>query len=389
MIIKQQYIDRFRQLETPFYFYDLDLLRKTLDVVRTESGKYGYHVHYALKANNDPAVLKTIADTGFGADCVSGNEVAFANRLGIQGNKIAFAGVGKTDKEIKTALNTDIFSFNCESIPEIKIINEIAGTMGKVAPIAIRINPNVDAKTHKYITTGLNDNKFGINHWDFDEVGRILKALPNIKLTGIHFHIGSQITDIKVFEELSLKVNKIQEWFAEHDFNLKHVNLGGGLGVNYSDPFNNTIPDFAGYFGAIHHNIQLKPHQQLHCELGRSLVAQCGHLITKVVFLKKGITKQFLVVDAGMNDLIRPALYQAVHRISSLTSELPEETYDVVGPICESADVFVKDIKLPAMKRGDIIAIHSAGAYAQVMASTYNMRDLIKSYNSNEFMTKS
>ncbi|MDA3930435.1 MAG: diaminopimelate decarboxylase [Prolixibacteraceae bacterium] len=383
-MIQPKYINHFKALETPFYFYDLELLRETLQAVKAESSKYGYHVHYALKANNDEAVVKTIANAGFGADCVSGNEVKYVNDIGIPGKMIAFAGVGKTDKEIKEALEIGIFSFNCESIPEIEAINELAGEFGKVAPVAIRINPNVDAKTHKYITTGLSDNKFGINHWDFDKVGRALKSLPNIKLTGIHFHVGSQITDISVFEKLSLKVNKIQDWFSNNGFELEHINLGGGLGIDYKNPQENMIPDFSRYFKAVHDNIILKPNQQLHFELGRSLVAQCGHLVTKVIFLKKGVEKQFLIVDAGMNDLIRPSLYQALHEISSLTSNKQEEKYDVVGPICESADVFRKDIMLPAVDRGDLIAIHSAGAYCQVMASTYNMRNLIKSFNSDE-----
>jgi diaminopimelate decarboxylase len=384
-MISPTLVEQFEKLETPFYFYDLDLLNETLQSVKNESSKYGYHVHYALKANNDVQVVKTIAAHGIGADCVSGNEVMFANKLGIPGHKIAFAGVGKTDKEIKAALEIGIFSFNCESIPEIEIINQLAGEMGRIAPIAIRINPNVDAKTHEYITTGLNDNKFGINHWDFNEVGRILRSLTNIKLTGIHFHIGSQITDISVFEELSLKVNKIQEWFHNNGFVLEHINLGGGLGIDYENPQENPIPDFASYFKAVHDNIILKPDQQLHFELGRSLVAQCGHLITRVVFLKKGIEKQFLIVDAGMNDLLRPALYQAIHQLSSLTSNAEEVMYDVVGPICESSDVFRKDVSLPEMLRGDLIAIHSAGAYGQAMASTYNMRDLIRSYNTADF----
>ena len=383
-MLNSHYINCFQSIETPFYFYDLNLLRKTLHAVKKESQKYGYHVHYALKANNDKNVVKTIAEAGFGADCVSGNEVQFAHDLGVPGNKIAFAGVGKTDKEIRTALKIGIFSFNCESIPEIEIINKLAGEMGKVASVAIRINPNVNAKTHQYITTGLNDNKFGINHWDFDKVGQLLTALPNIKLTGIHFHVGSQITDINVFEELSLKVNTIQEWFAANGFVLAHVNLGGGLGIDYEHPEENAIPDFAAYFKAVHDNIILQPGQQLHFELGRSLVGQCGHLITRVIFLKKGVEKQFLIVDAGMNDLIRPSLYQAKHQMSSLTSTLSAEKYDVVGPICESADVFRKDVLLPAMKRGDLLAIHSAGAYGQVMASTYNMRDLVPSINSDQ-----
>ncbi|MCL3781793.1 diaminopimelate decarboxylase [Prolixibacteraceae bacterium JC049] len=383
-MINQRYIEQFQQLETPFYFYDLDLLRATLDTVKREASKYNYVVHYAIKANANEAVLKTLTEYGFGADCVSGNEVSKAIELGIPNSKVAYAGVGKSDKEIKTALQHQIFSFNCESIPEIEVINEIAGKMDVVAPIAIRINPDVDPQTHKYITTGLKDNKFGINHWDFDEVGRILRSLPNIKLTGIHFHVGSQITDISVFEQLSLKVNKIHEWFEQNGFHLEHINVGGGLGINYDDPQAQPICDFAAYFKAFNDHLELKEGQQLHFELGRSLVAQCGHLISKVLYVKQGLETQFLILDAGMTELIRPALYQATHKVSALTSNLPTEKYDIVGPICESSDVFGRKVDLPKSKRGDLIAIHSAGAYGETMASTYNMRDLVKAYNSDE-----
>lgn len=383
-MINQTYIERFKQLETPFYFYDLDLLRETLQTVKQEADKYNYIVHYAIKANSNNSVLETISEFGFGADCVSGNEVTKAIELGIPKHKIAYAGVGKTDKEIKTALQNQIFSFNCESIPEIEVINQIAGEMRVVAPIAIRINPDVDPQTHKYITTGLKDNKFGINHWDFDEVGRILRSLPNIKLTGIHFHVGSQITDISVFEQLSLKVNKIHEWFEQNGFHLEHINVGGGLGINYDNPEQQPICDFAAYFKAFNDHLKLKEGQQLHFELGRSLVAQCGHLISKVLYVKQGLETQFLILDAGMTELIRPALYQATHKISALTSNRNSEKYDIVGPICESSDVFGRKIELPKSERGDLIAIHSAGAYGETMASTYNMRDLVKAYNSDE-----
>lgn len=382
-MIPQKYIQRFNELETPFYFYDLVLLNKTLKKVKETSEKYGYILHFALKANNNDAVLSAIKEFGLGADCVSGNEITKSVNLGFPSNKIAFAGVGKTDKEIITGLENNIFSFNCESIHEMEVINEIAIKMGKVAPIAIRINPDVDPKTHKFIATGLKDSKFGINHWDFDEVAKVLQSSSNLKLTGIHFHVGSQITDINVFKQLSLKINLIQEWFDEHGFTLKHVNVGGGLGINYEDPGNNLIPDFEAYFEAFHKNIKLKPGQELHFELGRSLVAQCGHLITKVLFLKKGLTTDFLIVDGGMNDLLRPMLYQSYHKISSLTSTGVEKKYNVVGPVCESTDVFQKDVPLPKSERGDLLAIHSAGAYCEVMASTYNMRSLIKAYDSN------
>ncbi|TKG88757.1 diaminopimelate decarboxylase [Puteibacter caeruleilacunae] len=383
-MIKAKYIDIFQNLETPFYFYDLELLRHTLQTVKEESSKYGYVVHYAIKANASDAILDTIAEYGMGADCVSGNEVARAIEKGINKEKVAFAGVGKTDKEIKTALENEIFSFNCESIPEIEVINEIAGKMGKVAPIAIRINPDVDPQTHEYITTGLKDNKFGINHWDFDEVGRVLKSLPNIRLTGIHFHVGSQITDISVFEQLSLKVNKIHEWFEQNGFHLEHINVGGGLGINYDSPKEEPVSDFKAYFKAFNDNLELKEGQQLHFELGRSLVAQCGHLISKVLYVKQGLETKFLILDAGMTELIRPALYKANHDITNLTSAASPVKYDVVGPICESSDTFGKGILLPESKRGDLIAMHSAGAYGESMASTYNMRDLVKSYSSDQ-----
>lgn len=382
-MISEKYLRQLKKLETPFYFYDLELLKKTLLSVKTESEKYGYHIHYALKANNYEPVLKTISNFGLGADCVSGNEVLKAIETGFSAQQIAFAGVGKTDKEIVAGLENNIFSFNCESIPEIEVINEIAGKMGKVAPIAIRINPDVDPKTHKYITTGLKDSKFGINHWDFDEVGKTLRLLKNIKLRGIHFHIGSQITDNEVFKQLSLKINFIQEWFEKNGFILETINVGGGLGINYHEPEKNSIPDFATYFKIFNENLELKLGQELHFELGRSLVAQCGNLVTKVLFEKTGLETKFLIVDAGMNDLLRPMLYQAHHKIVSLTSEKQDKNYDVVGPVCESTDVFAKGVSLAESERGDLLAIYSSGAYSQVMASTYNMRTLITGFDSD------
>ena len=382
-MVKGKYIQRFKELETPFYFYDLELLNKTLQKVKEASEKYGYILHFALKANNNDAILSTIQQYGIGADCVSGNEITKSINLGFPANKIAFAGVGKTDQEIITGLENNIFSFNCESIHEMEVINEIAKSMGKIAPIAIRINPDVDPKTHKFISTGLKESKFGINHWDFDDVANTISKTSNLKLTGIHFHVGSQITDINVFKQLSLKINLIQEWFDKHGFKLEHINVGGGFGIDYQNPEANLIPDFDAYFEAFHKNIQLKEGQELHFELGRSMVAQCGYFITKVLFLKKGLNSDFLIVDGGMNDLLRPMLYQAYHKISSLSRSGENKTYNVVGPVCESTDIFQKDVPLPESKRGDLLAIHSAGAYCEVMASTYNMRNLIKAYDSD------
>ncbi|QZE13440.1 diaminopimelate decarboxylase [Halosquirtibacter laminarini] len=383
-MIDRNILSKLSNKKTPFYYYDTSLLRRTIESIKKESGKYGYHVHYALKANTHDAVVKEMVSSGFGADCVSGNEVQYASEMGIPSERIAFAGVGKTDEEILTALRVGIFSFNCESIPEIEVINELAAKEGVVAPIAIRINPDVDPKTHEYITTGLKDNKFGINHWDFDVVASKLKKLKNIRLTGIHFHVGSQITDMSVFEQLSLKINKISAWFKDNDFQLQHINVGGGLGINYDSPASEPIADFAAYFKAFHEYIQLEEGQELHFELGRSVVAQCGHLISKVLYVKQGLETQFMILDAGMTELIRPALYGAHHDISVLTSELEEEKYDVVGPVCESSDVFAKGVMLPKSQRGDIIAIHSSGAYGQTMASSYNMRDLVLGYTTEE-----
>jgi len=367
----------YTNIKTPAYLYNLSLLNKTLNTVQQEAKKYEYHVHYALKANNESRILQSIAKAGLGADCVSGNEIKEAIKQGFKPKQIAFAGVGKTDDEIKYALEQEIFSFNCESLPEIEIINQLAAEKQKIAPIALRINPNVAANTHKYITTGLDENKFGIG---FQAVENILDRLPqlkNVRLTGLHFHIGSQITDLDVFKNLCNRINLIQESFYARQIIVEHINVGGGLGINYHEPDQEPIPNFKGYFKIFNDFLELRPKQQLHFELGRSIVAQMGSLLSKVLYVKESVAKKFLIIDAAMTDLIRPALYQAYHKIENASSkEEQKEKYDVVGPVCESADVFAKAVTLPYSKRGDYILIRSAGAYGQVMASTYNMRDL-------------
>ena len=369
---------------TPFYYYDLKLLNQTLTIAQTEAARYNYHIHYALKANSNEPILKLIQQQGFGADCVSGNEIKQALTTGFKPGQIVFAGVGKSDPEIKIALEADIFCFNCESQQELEIINELAAQQGKTARIALRINPNVNANTHKYITTGLEENKFGINTWELPEVLTLLKQLSRLELIGIHFHIGSQITDLQVFEQLCVRVNEIQQWFREQGFNLKHVNVGGGLGVNYYAPENNAIPDFAAYFAIFHRLLAIPAGQLVHFELGRALVAQCGALISRVLYIKKGQKKNFAILDAGMTELIRPMLYQAHHKIENLSSELPDQTYDVVGPICESSDCFAQNVVLPETHRHDVIAIRTAGAYGEVMASNYNLREKAAAiYSSN------
>ena len=370
-------INRFKRESTPFFYYNLQLLKDTLSVVNKESSKYNYHVHYALKANSNDQILNTINSFGLGADCVSGNEIEKALKHGFTNDKIAFAGVGKTDEEINIGLDKDIFCFNCESIPELMVINELAQKKNKIADIALRINPNVKANTHYYITTGLEENKFGINRWELEEVLSVLKELKNVNLIGLHFHIGSQITDLSNFKGLCLRVNEIQKWFYEHHIIVQHINVGGGLGINYDNPKEELIPDFKSYFKLFNDFLELRPQQELHFELGRSIVGQCGSLISKVLYIKKGIKTNFAIIDAGMTELIRPALYQAFHNIENLTSKEDSiEKYDVVGPICESSDCFGKLIPLPKTTRGDIIVINSCGAYGEVMASQYNLRRL-------------
>jgi len=377
-------LKRFETLETPFYYYDLDILENTLKALTKESAKYNFHVHYALKANANNEILEIIKQYGLGADCVSGNEVLKAAEVGFHKSKIVFAGVGKTDKEIKIALDNDIFCLNCESIPEIEVINDLAKQKNKIANIALRINPNVDANTHHYITTGLEENKFGINMWEIDKVLETVSNASNVKLIGLHFHIGSQITDLNTFKSLCIRVNEIQEKFINKNIIVEHINVGGGLGINYQNPEDFLIPDFKSFFKLFHDLLELLPNQEVHFELGRAVVAQCGSLISRVLYIKEGVNTNFAIIDAGMTELIRPALYQSVHKIENLsTQEKTVERYDVVGPICESSDSFAKSLMLPKTKRGDIIAIRSAGAYGEVMASQYNLRNLVKGIYSN------
>ena len=380
-------INKFRELETPFYYYDAKVLRDTLDVIRKEAGKYeNYHVHYAVKANANPKVLSIIRESGLGADCVSGGEVRAAIKAGFPSNKIVYAGVGKTDKEINYSLDHDIFCFNVESVPELEVINELAEAKGKVAQVAFRINPNVGAHTHANITTGLAENKFGISMEDMDTVIEMSQRMKNIKFIGLHFHIGSQILEMDDFAALCNRVNELQVKLAKQHIICEHINVGGGLGIDYGHPNHLPIPNFADYFATYHKFLKLQPGQQLHFELGRAVVGQCGSLISKVTYVKQGTNKQFAILDAGMTDLIRPALYQAYHRIENITSDEAEETYDVVGPICESSDVFLKAVDLNKAHRGDLFALRSAGAYGEIMASGYNCRELPKGYTSDELM---
>lgn len=384
-------LKKFSSIPTPFYYYDMGLLKRTLAAARKEVDKYGYHVHYALKANSNPEILRVIRDNGFGADCVSGNEVRRSVETGFAPDQIVFAGVGKSDEEIEYALEKDIFCFNCESLPEMEVIDQLVSEKWKGAPppkggkarIALRINPNVNANTHHYITTGLEENKFGINLWELEDVIKRLKGMKNLELIGIHFHIGSQITDMSAFKSLCLRVNEIQEWFVSHKVPLQHINVGGGLGIDYHEPDKNAIPDFATFFKIFADFLEVRPGQKVHFELGRALVGQCGSLISRVLYVKKGVNTNFAILDAGMTELIRPALYQSYHTIQNISAINHQPSsithrYDVVGPICESSDCFRKAVMLPESKRGDLFAIRTAGAYGEVMASQYNLREKAK-----------
>ena len=373
-------VDKFNELQTPFYFYDTELLKRTLFAAKTAADKYNYHLHYAVKANANPRILSRIKRSGFGADCVSGGEIQAALNAGFPSDKIVFAGVGKADWEINLGLENDIFCFNAESIPELEVINKRASYKGKIAKIALRLNPEVDAHTHHHITTGTKENKFGINLDQLDKVLDKLETLTFLKLIGIHFHIGSQLTDMEPFLALCKRANEIQEKLVQRRIILEHINFGGGLGIDYDNPDDNPIPDFDSYFEIFHKHFPVAPNQQVHFEPGRSIIGQSGTLISKVLYVKEGSVKNFVILDAGLTDLIRPALYDAHHKIVNLSSEKEEETYDVVGPICESSDCFSKAIALNKTTRGDIIAIRSAGAYGEVMASRYNCRQLPKAY---------
>jgi diaminopimelate decarboxylase len=372
--------------ETPFYYYDIQLLKATLDAIAHEIEQYpNYHVHYALKANANARLLEIIQQAGVGADCVSGGEVQRAIDAGFSAYKIVYAGVGKSDREILLALQHDIFCFNVESVPELHIINELAGKTGKTARVCLRINPDVEAHTHTHIITGMAENEFGIALSDMMHVVEMAKELKHISFVGLHFHIGSQITNMHDYVALCQRINEIQYQLNKHDIYPTVINVGGGLGIDYQDPDRNPIANFKAYFKVFTRHLHLRPEQSLHFELGRSIVAQCGSLITRVLYVKQASVKQFAIVDAGMTELIRPALYGAKHKIVNLTSQAQQmEKYDVVGPICESSDVFDKELMLPTTQRGDLLAIRSAGAYGEAMASTYNCRQLPLSYTNDE-----
>jgi diaminopimelate decarboxylase len=376
-------IEKFQSIKTPFYYYDLALLEENLRELKKISSEYDYQIHYALKANVNGPILDSISGYGLGADCVSGNEIKRALEYKFPRQKIVFAGVGKTDKELKLALRNDIQCINCESLQELEVINQLAQQYRYRARVALRINPDLEANTHRYITTGRKHNKFGIAFEEVVNIPKILVNYSNIQVVGLHAHIGSQITDLNVFRQLALRLNDIQDWFKQKRIIFNDLNLGGGLGVDYQNPDQNPIPDYQRYFQMFKQNLQTTTGQQIHFELGRAIVAQCGSLISRVLYVKGTGEDKFVVLDAGMTELIRPALYSAYHKIENLTGNGAPHTYNVVGPVCESSDFLGKKVELPETKRGDLLAIRTTGAYAQVMASRYNLRNFAKAVYSN------
>ena len=376
-MLSRQVANELRSFETPFYLYDLSLLRQTLESAVSVAKKYGYVLHYAIKANYDPRVLSVIREYGLGIDCASGNEIRCALDAGFDPSGIVYAGVGKRDKEIRYAIEQQIFAINCESLQELDLINSIAASMGKVQPVGLRINPDIDPKTNKCIDTGQADSKFGIPYEELVSSLEHVRSLKNIKISGMHLHIGSQIRELHVFEYLCEKVNSILAHLGSHGLDFEFIDVGGGLGVNYDYPENEPVPNFASVFAIINSHLKAGG-RPVHFEFGRAIVAQCGELITSVLFNKTTATgRKLVIVDASMTELLRPALYGAYHNIENITSTSDsKERYSVVGTACESTDVFDESVSLPRTARGDLLSIKSAGAYGMSMASRYNLHDL-------------
>ena len=349
-MLSRQIASKLRGYETPFYLYDMALLRQTLESVVYESKKYGYKVHYAIKANYDDHLLAVIREYGLGIDCASGKELRKAVEAGFDPKGIVYAGVGKRDKELKYAIEQNILAINCESIQELELVDALSAEAGKVTDIALRINPDIDPKTNHCIDTGQADSKFGISYEEVLEHAAEIRSLKNVNIIGLHLHIGSQIRELHVFENMCNKVN------------------------------------FASLFSIVHNHLRIGD-REVHFEFGRSIVAECGELITTVLFNKTTATgRKLVIVDASMTELVRPAMYGSYHNIENITAKDDEvrEKYTVVGTACESTDVFDENVTLRRTHRGDLLTIKSAGAYGMSMASRYNLHDLPGAVYSDE-----
>ncbi|HID95368.1 MAG TPA: diaminopimelate decarboxylase [Candidatus Latescibacteria bacterium] len=356
---------------TPFYLYSKRTLLRHCDIIHRALGEVEHLTCYSVKANSNLAVLALLAAQGIGADVVSGGELFRALKAGFAPEKIVYSGVGKTEAEIEYGLGQNILTFNVESIPELELINDIAGTMGKLAPVALRVNPDIDPKTHPYIATGLRENKFGIPHAQALEGFRLAAGMRNLRVIGVDAHIGSQITELDPFVESAKKLCELVETLKDDGISIEQIDIGGGLGIRYADEIPPEPSEWAGAIVPVLKGMGCR----IIFEPGRSLVGNAGILVTKVLYIKRSGDKVFVVVDAGMNDLIRPALYGSQHEIRPVIRIDSEETVvDIVGPVCESADFFAKDRTIPLPGPGDLLAIMGAGAYGFTMSSNYNSR---------------
>ena len=357
---------------TPAYIYSRATLERHWHAFDNAFGSHPHLICFAVKSNSNIALLNVMAKLGSGFDIVSQGELERVLAAGGEASKVVFSGVAKSHSEIERALDVGIRCFNVESIPELHRINEVAGKMGKIAPISLRVNPDVDAKTHPYISTGLKENKFGVSVQQAREVYRLAKTLPNVKITGMDCHIGSQLTELQPFLDATDRLIVLMEQLKEDGIELHHLDLGGGLGV----PYNGEEPPHpTEYTEALLAKLKDYPNLEIILEPGRAISANAGILVTKVEYLKSNEDRNFAIVDTGMNDMIRPALYEAYMQITEVNQSLDREraVYDVVGPICETSDFLGKGREL-AIAEGDLIAMRSAGAYGATMSSTYNSR---------------
>ncbi|MFZ7230953.1 diaminopimelate decarboxylase [Avibacterium avium] len=360
------------QFGTPAYIYSRATLERHWHAFDKALGDHPHLICFAVKSNPNLAILNIMAKLGSGFDIVSQGELERVLAAGGDAAKVVFSGVAKSEQEIERALNVGIRCFNVESLAELYRINDVAGRLNKIAPISLRVNPDVDAHTHPYISTGLKENKFGVSVDEAREVYRIASQLPHIKITGMDCHIGSQLTEIQPFLDATDRLIVLMQQLAQDGIELKHLDLGGGLGVTYKDE---NAPHPSEYAKALLAKLKDYPNLEIILEPGRAITANAGILLTKVEYLKSNESRNFAIVDTGMNDMIRPALYQAYMKIIEVDRSLPRETkvYDVVGPICETSDFLGKQREL-AIAQGDLIAQRSAGAYGASMASTYNSR---------------
>ena len=363
---------------TPFYVYSTATLLRHYRLFDEALDGMPHLVCYAMKAASNQAILKTLADAGSGMDVVSGGEYARARSAGVPGERIVFSGVGKTAEEVQAALTGGIRQFNVESEPEMAMISAQATALGKVAPITIRVNPDVDAKTHAKIATGKSENKFGIPISRAREVYALAASLPGLEVIGIDVHIGSQLTDLAPFEQAYNKVADLTETLRADGHNIRRLDLGGGLGIPYSQ--NNDRPPLPTDYGALIKKCVGHLGCEVEIEPGRLIAGNAGLMVSKVIYVKSGEDRDFLILDGAMNDLIRPAMYEAHHDIVPVIEPpvgVEQQPYDIVGPVCESGDTFAKERMMPPLNADDLVAFRSAGAYGAVMSSEYNTRPLI------------